>query len=213
MKKKDLDFYRRLMTALAGHFGPSCELVLFDLSAKDPEHAIAAIENGQVTGRKTGDALSHVVLEAMKNGDSKALEDRIAYSTSTADGKLLKSSTIYLRDENGKAIGILAINSDITLSVAVEQAIRAFNETREEDREPEPITHSVADLLDTLIAESIRRAGKPVSMMTKADKVAAVRFLNDNGAFLITRSGPKVCETFGISKYTLYSYLDEAKST
>ena len=39
----------------------------------------------------------------------------------------------------------------------------------------------------------------------------AISYLNDTGAFLITKSGPKVCKYFGISKYTLYSYLDEAK--
>ena len=40
----------------------------------------------------------------------------------------------------------------------------------------------------------------------------AIRFLNDSGAFLITKSGARVCSYFGISKYTLYSYLDEAKT-
>ena len=53
--------------------------------------------------------------------------------------------------------------------------------------------------------------GKPAALMDKGEKVRAIRFLNDAGAFLITRSGPQVCQVFGISKYTLYSYLDEAK--
>ena len=54
--------------------------------------------------------------------------------------------------------------------------------------------------------------GKPVALMRREDKVKAIRFLNQSGAFLITKSGHKVCKYFGISKYTLYSYLDEAKS-
>ena len=49
--------------------------------------------------------------------------------------------------------------------------------------------------------------------MDKNEKIRAIRFLNENGAFLITKSGPKVCQVFNISKYTLYSYLDEAKSS
>ena len=49
-------------------------------------------------------------------------------------------------------------------------------------------------------------------MMTKEDKVKAIGFLNDAGAFLITKSGQKVCTYFSISKYTLYSYIDEAKA-
>ena len=42
--------------------------------------------------------------------------------------------------------------------------------------------------------------------MNKEDKVIAIQFLNDSGAFLITKSGDKVANYFGISKYTLYSY-------
>ena len=44
--------------------------------------------------------------------------------------------------------------------------------------------------------------------MTKEDKIKAINFLNDSGAFLITKSGDKVAKFFGISKYTLYSYVD-----
>lgn len=53
--------------------------------------------------------------------------------------------------------------------------------------------------------------GKPVPLMNKEDKVTAIQFLNDAGAFLITKSGDKVANYFGISKYTLYSYIDVNK--
>ena len=71
----------------------------------------------------------------------------------------------------------------------------------------------MSDLLDELIAQSVKIVGKPVALMTKEDKVKAIQFLNETGAFLITKSGDKVCKFFGISKYTLYSYIDEAKET
>ena len=47
--------------------------------------------------------------------------------------------------------------------------------------------------------------------MTREDKLKAVRYLNDTGALLITKSGQRICEVFGFSKYTLYNYLDEIK--
>ncbi|NLF35083.1 MAG: transcriptional regulator, partial [Clostridiales bacterium] len=53
--------------------------------------------------------------------------------------------------------------------------------------------------------------GKPVALMEREDKIRAIRFLNDAGALLITKSGDKIAKYFGISKYTLYSYLDESK--
>ena len=50
--------------------------------------------------------------------------------------------------------------------------------------------------------------GKPVALMNKDDKIKAIQFLNQHGAFLITKSGDKIAKYFGISKYTLYSYID-----
>jgi predicted transcriptional regulator YheO len=75
-------------------------------------------------------------------------------------------------------------------------------------KEPERITLNVSDLLDDLILQSVELVGKPVALMTKEDKVKAIQFLNQNGALLITKSGDKIAKHFGISKYTLYSYLD-----
>lgn len=208
-----IQFLFRLAKALAAQFGPSCEVVIHDLMTNDPDSSIVAIENGHVSGRKAGDGPSHVVLEALNSG--AAPEDRLSYLAKTKDGKTLKSTTIYIRDEDGKPIGIFSINYDITLMLAMEEALRQFTATAPEQPEdaPEPIAQNVSDLLDELIEQSVRRVGKPVALMTKDDKVKAIRFLNDTGAFLITKSGGKVCKYFGISKYTLYSYLEEAKGT
>ncbi len=211
MHVADSEFCFRLAKGLARQFGPDCEVVVHDLRSNDPEHSIVAIENGHVSGRKVGDGPSHVVLEAL-HSDGRALEDRLAYLTRTADGKILKSSTLYLRDDDGNAIGIFAINYDITLMMSMQNTLSAFTDTGEAAPEPEPIMRNVSALLDELIEQSVRLVGKPVSLMTKDDKVRAIHFLDESGAFLITKSGQKACNYFGISKYTLYNYIDEGKS-
>ncbi|HIY79782.1 MAG TPA: helix-turn-helix transcriptional regulator [Candidatus Olsenella excrementavium] len=213
MTEAQLDFYKRLARALALQFGSGCEVVVHDLEATDPSHSIVAIENGHVTGRKLGDGPSHVVLEALHAG-TEQLEDRLAYLTKTADGKILKSSTVFIRDDDGRTVGIFAVNYDITILRAMGDTIAEVVGTEPSaPREPEPIVRSVADLLDDLIEQSVQLVGTPVALMTKEEKVRAIRYLNDTGAFLITKSGPKVCKYFGISKYTLYNYLDEARAT
>lgn len=211
MQASTLQFYLQLAQAIAKQFGPNCEVVVHDLESNDPESSIVAIENGHVSGRRVGDGPSHVVLEALR-GDRTQLQDHLAYLTRTKDGKILKSSTIYIRDDDGAAIGIFAINYDITLMLAMENALKSFTAAETPEREPEHISRNVADLLDELIEQSVALVGKPVALMTKEDKVKAIQFLNDTGAFLITKSGDKVCKFFGISKYTLYSYIDEAKA-
>lgn len=207
-----IQFLLRLAKALSAQFGPNCEVVIHDLQSNDPDSSIVAIENGHVSGRKVGDGPSHVVLEALNSGGN--VEDRLSYLAKTADGKTLKSTTVYIRDEDQAPIGIFSINYDITLMLAMEDALRQFTATapEEPDDSPAPITQNVSDLLDELIEQSVKRVGKPVALMTKEEKVKAIGFLNDTGAFLITKSGGKVCKYFGISKYTLYSYIEEAKN-
>nr|WP_207754538.1 helix-turn-helix transcriptional regulator [Pseudoflavonifractor phocaeensis] len=205
-----MQFLFKLAKGIASQFGPNCEVVVHDLATNDPESSIVAIENGQVTGRKVGDGPSHVVLEALR-GENSQLQDHLSYLAKTRDGKILKSTTIYIRDDDGDPIGIFGINYDITLMLAMETALKQFTATEKEEKEPEAISRNVSDLLDELIEQSVKIVGKPVALMTKEDKVKAVQFLNETGAFLITKSGDKVCKFFGISKYTLYSYIDEAK--
>ncbi len=209
----NLDIYERLAKAIATQFGSSCEVAVHDLRTGDLEHTVAIIENGYVTHRKKGDGPSRIVLEALKESDPTKLSDSAGYLMKTHDGRILKCATVYIRDENGVPEGIFSINYDITELLMAERAVDSILHIKEEkERTPERIPQSVNELLDDLIEQAVRLVGKPVAMMTKEDKIEAIAFLNRAGAFLITRSGDKVSKFFGISKYTLYSYIDAKQS-
>ena len=202
-----LELLKQVAEGLAAQFGSSCEVVIHDVSTHHPEHSIVFIKNGHVTGRKLGDGASNVVLEQLKEADAQP-EDHLGYLTRTPDGKILKSSTMYIRNSRGRVTAILSINYDISSLLMVESAVHDLISTEEpQQSEPEKIVN-INDLLDDLIAQSVALVGKPVALMNKEDKVKAIQFLNQNGAFLVTKSGDKVAKHFGISKYTLYSYID-----
>lgn len=155
-----------------------------------------------------GDGPSHVVLEQLGKHESDP-EDHPCYLTRTPDGKILKSSSVYIRDSEGSVAAIFCINFDISALTMFDRALgELISPTDTRQKEPERITLNVTDLLDDLIRQSVELVGKPVALMTKDDKVKAIQFLNKNGALLITKSGDKIAKHFGISKYTLYSYLD-----
>ncbi len=78
-----------------------------------------------------------------------------------------------------------------------------------QNEESTHIYHNVNNLLDDLIQRAVDMVGRPVAYMTREDKIKAIKFLNEHGAFLITKSGNKISNYFGISKYTMYSYLDK----
>lgn len=196
-----------LAHTIAAHYGKSCEVAVHDLTDDNAaEHSIIYIENGEVTGRAVGDGASSVVLEQL-SGDHPA-EDRVGYFTKTSDGKILKSSTTYICDENGRVIAIFSINHDITALSVASAALTEMVRPSDNSGEVEKITPHVGELLDELLWKSTELIGKPVSMMNKDDKMRAIRYLNSKGALLITKSGDKIAKYFGISKFTLYSYID-----
>ena len=180
-----LTVLKQIAHDIACQFGPDCEVVIHDLKTKDPENSIVYIENGHVTNR--------------------------GYLMKTSDGKILKCSTSYIRDDDGSLHYVFGINYDISRLTMIESAVHDLVTPVNTEEKPKEITHNVNDLLDHLIEESVALVGKPVALMNKEDKVTAIQFLNDSGAFLITKSGDKVANYFGISKYTLYSYIDVNK--
>ena len=207
MDKEKCELLAGLAKGIAAQFGEMCEVVVHDLTGDDPEHTIIAIENGQVTRRATGDGPSQAALQAMQDREG-AIKDQLGYLTRTDDGRILKSSTLYIRGGQGRVEGIFAINYDITGLLMLENAVAPLVRTHDSGKKPERIVRGVNDLLDELIEQSVELVGKPVPLMNKEDKIKAIQFLSGAGAFLITKSGDKVSRFFGISKYTLYNYID-----
>lgn len=208
LKEGDIEILRRIAKGVAAQFGSNCEVVVHEISERSTSHSIIALENGHVSGRKLGDGPSRVVLEQLSQG-KVCPDDHLCYLTRTPDGKLLKSTSVYIPDEFGRTAAIFGVNFDISTLAMAQQALDALTSTMSQKEEaPARITNNVNDLLDDLIEQSDLLVGKPPSLMTKEDKVRAIQFLNERGALLITKAGDKIAAHFGISKYTLYSYLD-----
>lgn len=211
--KDEMDLLTRMMKAIAAQVGPDCEVVLHDYE-DDYDHTIVAIENGHVTGRKIGDCTTNLGLEVLRGTVRDG--DKYNYMTQTRDGKMLKSSSIYIYDDEGQAIGALCMNWDITEYINAGRALQQITDAAPKDtldsEVNEVISSNVNDILDAMIHDSLKYVGKPVDKMSKEDKMKGLRYLDEKGAFLIKKSGEKVMEFYKISKYTLYNYLDQSQA-
>ena len=194
---------------LAIQFGPSCEVLIHDLQG-DLDTSLVYIENGTITNRHVGDGPSHVVLDVLNYDDGS--EGRFGYLTKTKDGRILKSSTMYIRDDNGNIEYLLGINQDITEFVMMHRSLESLiGIGQAETGTVEKITTSVSELLDDLLLEAERLVGKPGPLMNKVERLKAISYLNEKGAFLISKSSEKIAEYFNITKFTLYSDLNTVK--
>ncbi len=205
-KKRLFECLARLTHALGAAIGSNCEVVLHDFS--DPERSIIAIENGHVTGRKVGDPLDVLGFQLLRQLPA---EDLINYRTETKNGKILRSSSIFLREESGEIFGAMCVNLDITGFVNAQRLIETIV-TPDTAGIQESFEHDVDEVLGIFIKDAIRTTGKEITAMDREDKIAVVAYLETKGAFLIRHSIDRVAGLLNISKYTIYNYLEEVKS-
>lgn len=198
---------------LAETFGSNCEVVLHDFS--DLQHSIIAIENGHVTGRSVGSPMMEASLKLYVS--DKVDEDNINYTGKSADGRVLKSSTMFIKDEKAKVLGCLCINYDITELTAVQRVMNdlmkvaapnAGIKTSETDDE---VFNVVSGVLKDIVNDTIQIIGKPIIYLSKEEKVNIVEILDQKGAFLIKGAIDYVAEVLCVSRYTIYNYLDEIR--
>lgn len=192
---------------IAREFGPDCEVVLHDLT-RSYDNTIVAIWNGHVTGRQVGGGGTNAGL-AILRGTAKPL-DQYCYVNQTNDGRTLRTTSKYILDENGDLAGSLCINLDITNLLAAQSAIANILQSTHSTPigMPEVFSNSVDDILDTMLASAIETTGRKADELTREDKISIVQQLDAKGAFLIKKAADRIADALGISRFTVYNYLN-----
>jgi hypothetical protein len=67
------------------------------------------------------------------------------------------------------------------------------------------------EALDHLIAQGEAQIGRPLGEMSRTEKQKLVRFLDDRGAFSLRKSVERVADILGVSRFTVYNYLDAVR--
>lgn len=199
---------QKVLNLLEQHLGPTSEIVYHDLKLPY-EHTIVDIRNGSITNRKVGGCGSNLGLEVIRG--IKKDGDQFNYITHTKTGRILRSSSIYLYEE-GNAVGSICVNTDISDTVRLENILRGYNGYHLEATVPEHFANNVEELLELFMREGQELVGIPAPLMGREEKMKFLKYLDSKGAFLITKSSEQVCEFLGISKYTLYNYLEIVRS-
>ncbi len=204
--KNSLKSYFSIADIIAATFCPNCEVAIHDLTT--PENSVVYVA-GQVTGRQVGQSFDHLVKNVLLSGEFK--NDQVdGYLFKTPDGRTIKSSSVLIR-EGSKVIGMLCINVDITAGQQFYREMSAFyNVTQDEEFNEEVETDAdVTSIINELINNILENAD--TENLTRKKAVEIVKFMDEKGIFLVKGAIDQVAARLGVSKVTVYSYLDEAK--
>lgn len=191
-------------------FGRHCEVVLHDLTK--PENSVVYTVNGTVTGRREGQPFDHLIRFVLLNKNFKD-DYAVNYLFETADGRKIKSSSSLIRDKKDQVIGMICINYDLTTMKRLKEDLCDFlpadgDETGQANSDLMEDQH-VSTIVDGLIDNIINSRKK--KELTRQDNLEIIRFMDDKGIFLVKGAIDKVASCLGLSKVTIYGYLDTVR--
>jgi predicted transcriptional regulator YheO len=189
--------------------GENCEIVLQDL--RQDRMCITAIANGRVSGRAVGDPLTALAQRMVTRGVWKKQDYICDHRGKTRDSRPLRSSTFFIK-EDGKLLGMLSVNVDISRYLDLSEGILALAglyaeppETAAEDRKENFVDHAEAVIKSVL--EEFGIAENERGTFTQEERLAIVERLMDRGAFLVRGSVSSAAEKLGCSEASLYRYI------
>jgi len=194
-----LDQVGQIADGLAQTFAPFCEVVVHDL--RDPQHAVLAIHNN-LSGRAPSDPATELGLARIADAGYPQIVAN--YTNQFPDGRPAKSTSIGIRDADGRYVAALCLNVDLTLFRSMQNALAQFNAT---DASP------VAESLDPANAEAIRRridqyaarlASSP-QLLKAGERRALMRELKAGGFLEVRRAIEIAAAHLGISRATAYN--------
>ena len=226
MSPQLLQQFSKLTEFLGRALGPDYEVAFHDLTDKDC--SIVAIANNHISGREIGAPLTNVALKIIADRSYLTSDYRVHYRGVSADGKMLRSSTFFIKDDAGALIGMLCINFDDSRYKAISDSILGlchpdtFVETNflfDEQRlatqllpeEPESFQHTPRGVAGSEVANVLRDLNVAADRLTQDEKMEVVGVLESRGVFLLKGAVKDVAEALCCSPASVYRYLSKLR--
>lgn len=229
MASNILQQYTILVDFLGKTLGPDYEVVLHDLS---PGHnQIIAIANGHISGRSIGGPLTDAVLKMLTSKAYQTKDYISNYKGITENGHILRSSTMFIKDESGSPIGLLCINFDDSRFIELHKKLLStvhpeeFWETSSmiykpssvsmdgAPSEPEAITENfsmdIPSLMQKIFEDATVSLATPIDHLNQTEKKEIIQKLQERGMFQLKGAINYVAKRFCCSSATVYRYLSE----
>jgi predicted transcriptional regulator YheO len=236
MMHPKLQEYATLMSFLSKILGSSYEIVLNDL--KEPEHSVIGIAGTHLSGRSQHDALSTFALKLWYTKAYKEHDFICNYMSQAHNNRILRSSTFFIKDEEGELLGMLCVNYDNTRHQELARAIMALG-AAEDNLEPHPIladnelldinaqerfSDSSHDIICEIINDKLRTQGlnlleinpeirrKWILQVSFEEKIEMIAQMKARGVFYIKGAVAQVARELHCSQPSVYRYLSKTNA-
>ncbi len=208
MDRKTMELLTRLAEGMSSLLGERGEAVIHDFS--DITKSLVYVSGG-VTNRRAGAPITDMIFRIRSEHGDEA-PDKLGYKIVTEDGKILKCSTIFIRDDRGGVVGSFGVNYDVTDFVhfaGVFADFTRFSSTTDTDKVR--YAHNILETMEAVIDRVVAEYGTPTAMMNRQDRLNVVAKLEKSDVFMIKGSVPYLARLLGASPFTVYTYIKEVR--
>lgn len=189
----------QIAQGIGATFAPFCEVVVHDLL--DPEHAILSIHNN-LSGREVGAPATELGLARIADPDYPQVIAN--YANRFADGRRAKSTSVGIKDAQGRYVAALCLNIDLNLFSQMQSMLAQFCQTASVE-----IKETLDPANAEAICEHIDKFAAARSQAPRALKAAERRELlselKDGGFLEVRRAISIIAAHLGVSRATLYN--------
>jgi predicted transcriptional regulator YheO len=195
-----LEQMRQVADGLGQTLAPFCEVVLHDLL--DPEHAILAIHNN-LSGRSVGAPATELGLARAADPDFAQVIAN--YPNTFADGRLAKSTSIGIKDSEGRYIAALCMNVDLTVFRSLNSLLTQFGKVNTDAGVSETLEPAGADAIRARIDQFAARLATTPRALKADERKALMRELKESGLSDVRRAMEIVASYLNVSRATVYN--------
>lgn len=203
-----MDLLTRLAEGMSSLLGERGEAVIHDFS--DISSSLVYVAGG-VTNRRVGAPITDMVFRILDEHGDQA-PDKLGYKIVTPEGKILKCSTVFIRDGRGRVAGSFGVNYDVTDFVHVSTMFSDFTDfSSSTDPDRVRYAHNILETMEAVIDSMVAEQGTPPAMMSRKDRLEVVARLEQSDVFMIKGAVQYLARVLGASPFTIYTYLKEVR--
>src|SRR5699024_564943 len=166
--------------------------------------------SGNLTNREIGSSITEFLLKKIRRGETKENIENLKLKMK--NGLILRSSTIFIHNENGDTIGSLGININLTNIIEMNSILNSYLINENDEEHEEKIMGTIKDIFEKIIKKHIKDFEKPVSHMSREEKTRIIKKLDHAGVFLVKGGIERIAYELNISRYTVYNYLNSVEN-
>ncbi|MDR7051833.1 putative transcriptional regulator YheO [Duganella sp. 3397] len=191
---------QQVADGLGKTLAPFCEVVLHDLT--EPDHAILAIHNN-LSGRSVGEPATELGLaRAADPGVDQVIAN---YPNTFPDGRLAKSTSVGIKDSDGRYVAALCLNVDLTVFRSLNTMLTQFGSVDRAAAVNDTLQPTGAEAIRLRIDDFAARHGTTPRALKTDERRALMGELKDSGLSDVRRAMDIVAAYLNVSRATVYN--------